>query len=67
MRGAKNVKTSPNSLCREEADRLCGELRTSQLHLEEVKSERSKLVEINTELSHQVGENDMKNVLLQMF
>ncbi|XP_023336551.1 hyaluronan mediated motility receptor [Eurytemora carolleeae] len=40
-----------------EEDRLCGELRSAQGTLEQLKRERGNLIEINTSLSNQVSES----------
>ena len=41
-------------ILRSEEDRLCGELRSAQGTLEQLKRERGNLIEINTSLSNQV-------------
>ena len=40
---------------REEADQLCGEVRSLTVTLENIREERAKLVDINTDLTNQVN------------
>jgi len=42
---------------REEADQLCGEVRSLTVTLENIREERAKLVDINTDLTNQVSES----------
>jgi hypothetical protein len=49
------LNTAPNILFfREEAERLCVEVKRVQLEVEEVRRERTSLIEMNNELSAQV-------------
>ena len=48
------LTAAPSLCCRQEAEQLSGQLKRAQLEAEEVRRERTSLIEMNNDLSNQV-------------